>query len=75
MSQMNFEMPLYLRQLEAESLYIIREVAAQFERPAILYSVGKDSSVVVRLAMKAFAPAVPPFPLLHIDTSYDYPEM
>lgn len=68
-------MPQYLQQLEAESIYIIREVAAQFERPAILYSVGKDSSVVVRLAQKAFAPAVPPFPLLHIDTSYDYPEM
>jgi sulfate adenylyltransferase subunit 2 len=72
---MGFAMPQYLQQLEAESIYIIREVAAQFERPVILYSVGKDSSVVVRLALKAFAPAVPPFPLLHIDTSYDYPEM
>lgn len=68
-------MPPYLRQLEAESIYILREVAAQFERPTILYSVGKDSSVVVRLALKAFAPAIPPFPLLHIDTSFDYPEM
>jgi len=72
---MQYEMPSYLRQLEAESIYIIREVAAQFERPVILYSVGKDSSVVVRLALKAFAPVLPPFPLLHIDTSFDYPEM
>jgi sulfate adenylyltransferase subunit 2 len=72
---MTFPIPDYLRELEAESIYILREVAAQFEKPVLLYSVGKDSSVVVRLAMKAFAPATPPFPLLHIDTGYDYPEM
>jgi sulfate adenylyltransferase subunit 2 len=68
-------LPDYLRELEAESIFIIREVAAQFERPVILYSIGKDSSVVLRLAQKAFAPGRPPFPLLHIDTSYDFPEM
>ena len=72
---MTFPIPDYLRELEAESIYILREVAAQFEKPVLLYSAGKDSSVVVRLAMKAFAPATPPFPLLHIDTGYDYPEM
>lgn len=72
---MTLTMPPYLRQLEAESIYILREVAAQFERPTILYSVGKDSSVVARLALKAFAPSIPPFPLLHIDTGFDYPEM
>lgn len=64
-----------LEELESESIYILREVAAQFERPTILYSVGKDSSVVLHLALKAFWPAKPPFPLLHIDTGYDFPEM
>jgi len=65
----------HLRALEAESLQIIREVAAEFERPVMLYSIGKDSSVMVRLAQKAFYPAPIPFPLLHIDTTYKFREM
>ncbi len=65
----------YLEQLEAESIYILREVAAQFERPVILYSVGKDSSVLLRLAQKAFYPGRIPFPLLHVDTGYKFKEM
>lgn len=65
----------HLKQLEAESIHIIREVAAEFENPVMLYSVGKDSSVMVRLAQKAFYPGRVPFPLLHIDTSYKYKEM
>src|SRR5215475_9323911 len=65
----------HLRALEAESLQIIREVAAEFERPVMLYSIGKDSSVMVRLAQKAFYPAPLPFPLLHIDTTYKFREM
>ncbi len=64
-----------LRQLEAESIYVLREVAAEFERPVIMYSVGKDSSVLLRLAQKAFAPGRIPFPLLHIDTAFKFPEM
>ena len=65
----------HLRALESESIYIIREVAAQFSRPAILYSVGKDSSVLLHLAQKAFRPAVIPFPLLHVDTTFKFREM
>jgi len=65
----------YLKQLEAESIHIIREVAAEFERPVILYSVGKDSSVLVHLARKSFAPGRIPFPLLHVDTTLKFPEM
>jgi sulfate adenylyltransferase subunit 2 len=65
----------HLQALEAESIYIIREVAAEFERPVMLYSIGKDSSVMVRLAQKAFHPAPIPFPLLHIDTTYKFREM
>jgi len=65
----------HLRALEAESIHIIREVAAEFERPVMLYSIGKDSSVMVRLAQKAFYPAPLPFPLLHIDTTYKFQEM
>jgi sulfate adenylyltransferase subunit 2 len=65
----------HLRLLEAESIQIIREVAAEFSRPALLYSIGKDSSVLLRLAQKAFAPAPLPFPLLHIDTTYKFQEM
>jgi sulfate adenylyltransferase subunit 2 len=65
----------HLRQLEAESIHILREVAAEFERPVMLYSIGKDSSVMVRLALKAFAPAKPPFPLLHIDTTWKFKAM
>ena len=65
----------HLRALEAESIHIIREVAAEFERPVMLYSIGKDSSVLLRLAQKAFYPAPIPFPLLHIDTTYKFREM
>lgn len=61
--------------LESESVHILRETAAQFVHPVMLYSIGKDSSVMLRLAMKAFYPARPPFPLLHIDTSYKFAEM
>ncbi len=65
----------HLRQLEAESIHIIREVAAEFENPVMLYSIGKDSSVMVRLARKAFHPGRVPFPLLHIDTTWKFREM
>jgi sulfate adenylyltransferase subunit 2 len=65
----------HLQMLEAESLHIIREVAAEFERPVMLYSIGKDSSVMLRLAQKAFYPAPIPFPLLHVDTTYKFREM
>ena len=65
----------HLQALEAESIHILREVAAEFQRPVMLYSIGKDSSVMVRLAQKAFYPAPIPFPLLHIDTSYKFREM
>ena len=65
----------HLRRLEAESLFILREVAAQFENPVMLYSIGKDSSVLLHLAMKAFYPAKPPFPLLHVDTTWKFKEM
>ncbi len=61
--------------LEAESIHILREVAAEFSRPVMLYSIGKDSSVMLRLALKAFYPAKPPFPLLHVDTTYKFREM
>ena len=63
-----------LEQLEAESIYIMREVAAQFEKPALLFSGGKDSILLVHLAMKAFAPMKIPFPLVHIDTGHNFPE-
>lgn len=65
----------HLRALEAESIYILREAAAEFARPVMLYSIGKDSSVMLRLAQKAFYPGKIPFPLLHIDTSYKFSEM
>ena len=65
----------HLQTLEAESIHILREVAAEFSRPVMLYSVGKDSSVMLRLALKAFYPAKPPFPLLHVDTTYKFGEM
>jgi sulfate adenylyltransferase subunit 2 len=64
----------YLQQLEAESIHIFREVAAQFERPALLFSGGKDSITLVQLARKAFAPGKFPFPLVHIDTGHNFPE-
>jgi sulfate adenylyltransferase subunit 2 len=65
----------HLQALEAESVYILREAVAEFARPVMLYSIGKDSSVMLRLAQKAFYPGKIPFPLLHIDTSYKFPEM
>lgn len=65
----------HLDQLEAEAIYIIREVAAECERPVMLYSVGKDSSVMLHLAMKAFYPEKPPFPFMHIDTTWKFKEM
>jgi len=65
----------HLRALEAESIYILREAVAEFARPVMLYSIGKDSSVMLRLAQKAFFPGKIPFPLLHVDTSYKFPEM
>src|SRR6185295_16116602 len=65
----------HLKQLEAESIHIIREVVAEFENPVMLYSIGKDSSVMVRLAEKAFYPAKPPFPLMHVDTTWKFRDM
>jgi len=65
----------YLRQLEAESIHIIREVAAEFGNPVMLYSIGKDSAVMLHLAIKAFYPAKPPFPLLHVDTTWKFKDM
>ena len=65
----------HLRRLEAESVYIMREVAAEFRKPVLLYSIGKDSSVLLHLAMKAFYPGKPPFPLLHVDTTWKFREM
>ena len=65
----------HLRLLEAESIHILREVASEFERPVMLYSIGKDSSVMLRLAQKAFYPGPIPFPLLHIDTGFKFREM
>lgn len=68
-------MLMHLQRLEAEAIHIFREVAATFSRPVMLYSVGKDSSVMLHLAMKAFHPAKPPFPLLHVDTTWKFREM
>ena len=65
----------YLRELESESIYIMREVAAEFRNPVMLYSIGKDSAVMLHLAMKAFYPAKPPFPIMHIDTTWKFREM
>jgi sulfate adenylyltransferase subunit 2 len=65
----------HLQQLEAESIHIIREVAAEFDNPVMLYSVGKDSAVMLHLARKAFYPAPPPFPLMHVDTTWKFREM
>ena len=65
----------HLKELESESIHIIREVAAEFENPVMLYSIGKDSSVMVRLAEKAFAPGKVPFPLMHIDSKWKFKEM
>ncbi|GAA6168414.1 sulfate adenylyltransferase subunit CysD [Sessilibacter corallicola] len=65
----------HLKQLEAESIHIIREVAAEFDNPVMLYSVGKDSAVMLHLAQKAFHPGKPPFPLMHVDTTWKFKEM
>src|SRR6267143_5841147 len=65
----------HLQRLEAESIHIIREVVAECDNPVMLYSIGKDSSVMLHLAMKAFHPAKPPFPLLHVDTTWKFREM
>ncbi len=65
----------HLQQLEAESIHIIREVAAEFENPVMLYSIGKDSAVMMHLTLKAFYPGKPPFPLLHVDTTWKFREM
>ena len=65
----------HLKQLEAESIHIIREVAAEFDNPVMLYSIGKDSSVMLHLAKKAFLPGKPPFPLMHVDTTFKFKEM
>lgn len=65
----------YLRRLEEESIFILRETAAGFRKPVLLYSIGKDSSVLLRLAIKAFFLSKPPFPLLHIDTKWKFSDM
>ncbi len=65
----------HLDELEAEAIYIIREVAAACEKPVMLYSIGKDSSVMLHLAMKAFYPEKPPFPFLHVNTTWKFKEM
>src|SRR5210317_1058618 len=69
------ERHIHLKRLEAESIRIMRQVATDFERPVMMYSVGKDSSVLLHIAMKAFYPAKPPFPLLHVDTTWKFQEM
>src|SRR5712675_2336823 len=65
----------HLERLEAESIHVMREVAAEFHNPVMLYSIGKDSSVMLQLAIKAFYPAKPPFPLLHVDTTWKFRDM
>src|SRR5262249_48066801 len=65
----------HLRWLEAESIHVFREIAAEFHHPVLLYSIGKDSSVLLHLARKAFFPSPPPFPLLHVDTTWKFKEM
>ncbi|KAA8734942.1 sulfate adenylyltransferase subunit CysD [Acinetobacter qingfengensis] len=72
---MSDERLTHLKQLEAESIQIIREVAAEFDNPVMLYSIGKDSAVMLHLAMKAFYPAKPPFPLMHVNTGWKFKEM
>jgi sulfate adenylyltransferase subunit 2 len=73
--QTKLPLSVHLRQLEAEAIYVLREVAAEFRNPVLLYSIGKDSSVLLHLAMKAFYPAKLPFPLLHVDTTWKFREM
>src|ERR1700690_1687898 len=68
-------LPAHLKRLEAESIHIMREVVAEMRNPVMLYSIGKDSSVMLHVAMKVFHPAKPPFPLLHVDTPWKFREM
>ncbi len=79
MQREEFDMPVplstHLRRLESEAIHIMREVAAEFRKPVMLYSIGKDSSVMLHVALKAFYPAKPPFPLLHVDTTWKFREM
>lgn len=75
MIQLSEERLTHLKQLEAESIHIIREVAAEFENPVMLYSIGKDSAVMLHLALKAFYPGKPPFPLMHVDTTWKFQDM
>lgn len=75
MQQLSEQRLTHLKKLEAESIHIIREVAASFDNPVMLYSIGKDSSVMLHLARKAFYPGKPPFPLLHVDTTWKFKEM
>lgn len=75
LSMQTAERLTHLQRLEAESIHIMREVAAQFSNPVMLYSIGKDSSVLLHLAMKAFYPSKPPFPLMHVDTTWKFREM
>ncbi|EEA96607.1 sulfate adenylyltransferase subunit 2 [Pseudovibrio denitrificans] len=72
---MGIDSQSHLRRLENESIHIIREVAAEFDNPVMLYSIGKDSAVMLHLALKAFYPSKPPFPLLHVDTTWKFKEM
>lgn len=72
---MSFERMTHLKRLEAESIFIMREVASEFRNPVMLYSIGKDSAVMLHLAVKAFYPSKPPFPLMHIDTTWKFREM
>ncbi len=72
MKSVSVDRQSHLKRLEDESIHIIREVAAEFRNPVMLYSIGKDSSVMLHLAMKAFYPSRPPFPLLHVDTTWKF---
>src|SRR5665213_3899159 len=72
---MSIERLSHLQRLEAESIFIMREVVAECERPVMMYSIGKDSSVMLHIALKAFYPAPPPFPILHVDTTWKFREM
>src|SRR6202158_1868263 len=72
---MSSVLPPHLRRLEAESIHIMREVVAEMRNPVMLYSIGKDSSAMLHIALKAFHPSKPPFPLLHVDTTWKFREM
>ena len=72
---MAVDLPPHLRRLESEAIHIMREVVAEFSAPVMLYSIGKDSSAMLHVALKAFHPAPPPFPFLHVDTTWKFREM